>query len=202
MQFDWQICNVSNRTRTGAKRLFFLQGFRKTDAFLLLCGGSAGLYCAMFERLWLHRSILKFLIIPESWKSWFWQKEWLPFRLPRPCREPERKTVQFSIKIFVLHPLGKGQTKRRFLYNFLLVRRSICLILLTSEWFKKCRNFYMTIREIGNRESNMCHQPLIPKQMIGQVPQQSTRQPTPQPNFHLLVFVIICVIRIIYCIGI
>jgi len=33
---------VNNRTRTGAKRLFFLQGFRKTDAFLLLCGGSAG----------------------------------------------------------------------------------------------------------------------------------------------------------------
>ena len=42
MQFDWHFYYVSNRTRTGAKSLFFLQGFRKTDAFLLLCGGSAG----------------------------------------------------------------------------------------------------------------------------------------------------------------
>ena len=63
MQFDWHAYHVSNRTRTGAKRLFFLQGFRKTDAFLLLCGGSAGLYCAMFERLWHHHSVLIILKI-------------------------------------------------------------------------------------------------------------------------------------------
>ena len=41
-----------NRTRTGAKRLFFLQGFRKTDAFLLLCGGSVGVVlCYVWETL-------------------------------------------------------------------------------------------------------------------------------------------------------
>ena len=67
----------------------------------------------------------------------FRRKELLSFRLPRPWREAERKTVQFSIKIFVLLPWGKRQTKRRFLYNFPLARRSICFIRLTSEWFKK-----------------------------------------------------------------
>ena len=143
-----------------------------------------------------HHPILKIL------KILILTNELLSFRLPRPWREAERKTVQFPIKTFVLHPLGKGQTKRRFFVQLSAGPARSGLIRLTSEWFKKCRNFYMTIREIGNRESNMCHQPLIPKQMIGQVPQQSTRQPTPQPNIHRIMCAIIYVIRIIYCIGI
>ena len=88
------------------KGCFSYKDSEKRTPFCSFAVDRSGFYCAMFERLWHHHSVLKILKIPESWKSWFWQKEWLSFRLPRPWREAERKTVQFPIKIFVLHPLG------------------------------------------------------------------------------------------------
>ena len=71
----------------------------------------------------------------------FRRKELLSFRLPRPWREAERKTVQFSIKIFVLLPWGKRQTKRRFfLSNFPLARPSIRLNSLNFWMVQKMLN--------------------------------------------------------------